>query len=98
MLNFFYTGRINATDSLFTYIPGQSATTFDNTAFSPVFDVSDLPFANMSGVAELCGNSLECLFDVGATGDLEVGQVAVEVQITYNETVEVSQPSECSTL
>ena len=47
----------------------------------------------MPGVAEICGDSLECLFDVGATGDLEVGRDAVEVQTTYNETVEVSQPS-----
>lgn len=51
----------------------------------------------MPGVEELCGDSLECLFDVGATGDLEVGRVAVEVQITYNDTVVVSQPSKCIT-
>ena len=55
--------------------------------------MADLPFANMPGVAEVCGDSLECLFDVGATGDLDAGRVAVEVQVTYNETVEVSQPS-----
>lgn len=42
---------------------------------------------------EVCGNSLECLFDVGATGDLEVGRVTMEVQIIFNETVEVSQQS-----
>ena len=47
----------------------------------------------MAGVEEVCRGSLECLFDVGATGDLEVGRAAVEVQITYNETVEASQPS-----
>ena len=58
-----------------------------------MFEAADLPFANMSGVAEVCGESLECLFDVGATGDIEVGRVAVEVQITYTETVEISQPS-----
>lgn len=52
----------------------------------------------MSGVEEVCGDSLECLFDVGATGDLEIGRVVVEVQITYNETVEVSQLSKCSLL
>lgn len=49
----------------------------------------------MSGVAEICGDSLECLFDVGATGDIEVGLADVEVQVTYNETVEISQPSKC---
>ena len=85
-------GRIHADDSLFTYTPGQSAATFDDPSFTPVFDLSDLPFANMSGVAEICGDSLECLFDVGATGDIEVGLVDVEVQVTYNETVEISNP------
>lgn len=47
----------------------------------------------MAGVAELCGESVECFFDVGATGDLDVGRVTVEVQAAYNEIVEVSQPS-----
>lgn len=89
----FYAGRISATDSLFTYIDGQSPTTFDNPSFTPAFDASDLPFANMPGVAEVCGDNLECLFDVGATGDIEVGQAVVDIQITYNETVEESQPS-----
>ena len=88
------TGRISANESLFTYIVGQSASTFDNPSFTPVFDATDLPFANMPGVAEVCGDSLECLFDVGATGNLDVGRAAVDVHNTYNETVEVSQPSE----
>ena len=50
----------------------------------------------MSGLAQVCGDSLECLFDVGATGDVDVGLVVVEVQVEYNETVEDSQLSECA--
>ena len=88
----FYTGRINSTQSLFTYIPGQSADTFNDPSFAPVLELSDLPFSNMAGVEEVCGDSLECLFDVGATGDLEVGRAAVETQIAYSKTVKVSQP------
>ena len=95
---FFNAGRITAADSLFTYILGQSADTFNNHSFTPVLDISELPFANMAGVEDVCGDSLECLFDVGATGDLEVGQVAMEVQITYNEIVEVSEQSKYSFL
>lgn len=88
-------GKINANDSLFTYVPGQLPATFDNPDFTPIFDASDLPFANMSGLVQICGDSLECLFDVGATGDFDVGMVAVEVQIEYSETVEDSQLSKC---
>lgn len=46
----------------------------------------------MTGATEVCGDSLKCLFDVGATGDIEIGQVSVQVQIMYNETIEISQP------
>lgn len=52
----------------------------------------------MSGVTEVCGDSLECLFDVGAIGNLEVGEATLNIQITYNETVEESQPSNCNPL
>lgn len=74
-------------------MPGQSYATFNDLSFKPVFDISDLPFASMPGVAELCGDSQECVFDVGATGDMEVGQVALEVQMMYIKSVECSQPS-----
>ena len=85
-------GRISANESLFTYDSGQSSEIFNDLTFAPVLDIADLPFSNMSGVAETCGDNLECLFDVGATGDIEVGQVSVQVQKTYNETIEISRP------
>lgn len=92
MINLQYTGRISAHNSLFSYIRGQSSANFSDPTFIPVFDVSELPFSNMVGVHEACGDSLECLFDVGATGDIEIGQVSVQVQIVYNETIEMSLP------
>jgi deleted-in-malignant-brain-tumors protein 1 len=84
-------------DSLFTYVPGQSPATFNNPDFVPIFDVSDLPFSNTSGVVQVCGDSFECLFDIGATGDIDAGLAAVEVETTYNETVEDSRPSKWGT-
>ena len=86
-------GRINTNDSLFTYSLGQSAATFNNTSFTPVFDLSDLPFANLDGMDEVCGDNIQCLFDVGATGNLEVGQTTVAIQLDFNEAVELSQQS-----
>lgn len=89
---FLLIGRIMPNESLFTYIFGQSPSTFDNRTFIPVFDISDLPF-NVTGVVQqTCGDNLECLFDVGATGRIEVGQATRNTQITYNETIMLSQP------
>lgn len=89
---YYTTGRINANESLFSYILGQSSTNFNDPNFTPIFDLTELPFNNVTGATEVCGDSLECLFDVGATGDIEIGQVSVQVQIMYNETIEISQP------
>lgn len=85
-------GRIEASSSLFSYNPGESPVTYNNTAFEPVFDLEELPFFNMSGVAEVCGNSVECLFDVGSTGSVQVGQSTRSAQDVYIETVMLSQP------
>lgn len=89
-------GRIKSSSSLFSYNPGESPVTYNNTAFEPVFDLEDLPFFNMPGAAEVCGDSVECLFDVGSTGSVQVGQSTRSAQDTYSETVVLSQPGERS--
>lgn len=59
-----------------------------------MFELENLPFFNMSGATEACGNSVECLFDVASTGSIEVGQFTRDAQDTYNEIVMLSQPGE----
>lgn len=71
--------------SLFTYNPGQSVLTYMNTAFTPKFDHQMLPFYNMSGAAEVCGNSLECLYDIGSTGSLLIGSNTLAAQTAFNK-------------
>lgn len=91
--NFFLIGRIfNESDSLFTYNPGQSPATFMNMAFLPVFDPIKLPFYNIPGAAKACGESLECLFDIGSTGLISVGTITLEAQMEFNETLDLSEP------
>lgn len=79
-------------ESLFTYNPGQSMESFSDTNFVPIFDPTDLPFFNMSGAAEVCGDSFECLFDVGSTGLISIGNLTMEAQISFNETLVLSEP------
>ena len=44
----------------------------------------------------LCGDNAACLFDVAATGDLELGEINLEVQTEANETVDAaSEHSVC---
>ena len=69
--------------------------TFADTAFVPVFDLEDLPFANISEASETCGESLECLFDVGSTGVIEVGKVALEARREFNRTLELAKSATC---
>ena len=67
--------------------------TFADTGFVPVFDPLQLPFLNMPGATDVCGESPECLFDVGSTGVLAVGNVTLGAQRDFNETLELAQPS-----
>ena len=69
--------------------------TYSDTEFVPIFDPTELPFFNMPGAAEVCGDSLECLFDVGSTGLISVGNLTMEAQISFNETLVLSEPGMC---
>lgn len=86
-------GRISAEESLFTYITGQSPSTFNQTSFTPVFDIDDLPYEITNETTAICGDNIQCLFDIGATGDVAIGMATLESFVTYNETVMLSQLS-----
>ncbi len=88
-----FIGRVvSESESLFTYDIGQSLETYMDTAFVPVFDPLQLPFYNMPGAAEVCGDSLECLFDIGSTGLLSVGNITMEAQTDFSVTLDLSEP------
>ena len=46
----------------------------------------------MMGAAEVCGDNVECLFDIGSTGLISLGNITLEAQIEFNETLDLSEP------
>ena len=77
-------------DSLFTYQPGQSWSTFYNPYFTPDFrPVFSSPALEQQANAT-CGGDVQCLFDIAATGNVEIGEVSVEIE-RENEELEQKQ-------
>jgi len=83
------TGQILSEESIFTYEPGENVTTFSNPNHVPPFldEISSILLQN-STLTDVCGDSVECLFDFSQTGDIEVGMAAMAVE---NETAKEMQ-------
>ena len=65
-------------DSLFTYQPGESWATFYDPFYVPTYQPM---FANPeleSQANDLCGDDIFCLFDVAATGSMDIGLSTLE--------------------
>lgn len=78
--------------SLFTYNPGENTTTFANASFEPIFLDEPIPFASdelRQQAEEICQGDVNCLFDIGSTGDTAVGastkQTAVQLESESQE-------------
>ena len=79
--------------SLFTYDQSDSFSTYHHPEYIPLFEVS---FTNSSlqTLAELqCQGSQLCLFDVAATGNIEVGVATMYEDNFIAFVVETSKPS-----
>ncbi|XP_022801632.1 mucin-like protein isoform X1 [Stylophora pistillata] len=73
--NFGLLWQVDNNSSLFTYKPGESLKTFENTSFVPMF-LEDLSFPNETlrkQAEEVCQGDLNCLFDSASTKDVSVG-------------------------
>ena len=77
---------------MFTYQPGESWTTYYDPFFvptyQPVFSDPELE----SQATDLCGDDLFCLFDIAATGLVDIGISTVETGNTYEEILELQIP------
>jgi len=84
--------KLNANNTIFSYLDGFSITSFMNATFVPKFVSDGIMFEN-SVVEELakqqCGNNTNCLFDISTTGELSIGDMSFE----FSETVEAIQES-----
>ena len=80
---------------MFSYQPGESwATYYDpyfEPQFQPVFGNADLEME----ATRLCGDDRFCLFDVAATGSIELGQSTLQTSQEIEELEQLSVPSEC---
>ena len=61
--------------------------------YSPVFSDPELE-ANASTI---CGDDLFCLFDIAATGRIDIGMATLQGGINFNILVELSKPGQLYT-
>ena len=80
-------------DSLFYYEQGESWVTYFDPYFEPVyqphFENPDLE----TEAAMLCGDDTSCLFDIAATGNLEIGLATLQTSQEIERINEISIPS-----
>ena len=91
-----YTGIIDTpTASLFSYQPGESWATYYDPYFVPHYAPT---FSDSSLEAEadaLCGGDLFCLFDVAATGSMDIGLSTLEGGQEFERIMQFSIPGMC---
>ncbi|XP_038057143.1 sushi domain-containing protein 2-like [Patiria miniata] len=71
-------------DSIFTYISPFDYNTYHFPEFSPNFEVPDLNKVSQE-IKDLCGDSIECVFDAVITGSLSFANETLVVESTISE-------------
>ncbi len=90
---FYYVGIVDSPqDSIFTYQPGQTWATFYDPHFVPVYKPTFSSPSLQEQAASICGNDVECLFDMAATGREDIGIVSIDVEQEIKELLELQIP------
>ena len=94
IIYFPYAGIIDiAKESLFTYQPGESWATYYDPFFSPIYEpVFSDPILEQEA-ASICGDNFFCLFDIAATGVMDIGLSTLTGNIEYEDILEQQIPS-----
>ena len=82
----------NKDDSLFFYKAGENWTIFYRPQYNPLYEPV---FANSEleeMAKELCKNDTFCLYDIAATGRVELGMTTLRGSEDFEELVELSAP------
>ncbi|XP_022801631.1 mucin-like protein isoform X3 [Stylophora pistillata] len=85
--NFGLLWQVDNKSTLFTYKPGESLKTFENTSFVPMF-LEDLSFPNdtlRKQAEEACQGDVNCLFDSASTKDVSMGASTKALSSTLEE-------------
>ena len=79
-------------NSLFTYQPGESWATYYDPYFVPTYQTlfNDSDLAAQAG--ELCSDDPFCLFDIAATGRVDIGLSTLQGSQDFQQIVEISLP------
>lgn len=83
-------------NSLFTYDQSDSFTTYHHPNYVPAFEISFASSTLQSDAVANCLDNSPCLFDVAATGILQVGVATLKEMENINTINESSRPSQCS--
>ena len=83
-----------AEDSLFTYSEGTSFSTFYNPTFVPAFSPTFATPELAAQASSMCGQDQFCLFDVAATGSMEIGLSTLQGNVEFETIVNISIPGE----
>ena len=89
-----FTGIISsASESLFTYRPGDSWMTYYFPDFVPMFAPTFTDTSLEDEARNVCGDDTFCLFDIAATKRVEIGAATMEGQEMLNTIMNMSRLS-----
>jgi hypothetical protein len=90
-----FSGAINANQTIFHYDFGKTFSTYSKPKFVPIFlDKENLKFedANLEKEARLvCGDSIQCLFDVKTTGKTSIGKASWSALSQFKAIINVTE-------
>ena len=84
---------VKASDSLFSYRPRENHGTFYFPNFSPMFSATFTNATLEREAKEICGEDNFCLFDIAATGRVEIGAATMEAVKMIETIDEMTKPS-----
>ena len=89
-----YVGIINSSDeSLFTYPFGKDLMSFYDLSYSPVYHINFSNSTLEEKAKEICGDDEFCLFDIAATGRIEIGEATFTGGQDFEMLINLSKPS-----
>ena len=80
----------NEADSLFSYNDGESWATFYRPNYQPLFDLVFASPELEAEAREVCQNDTFCLYDIAATGRVQLGMTTLRGNQELDEIVELS--------
>ena len=79
-------------ESLFTYSNNESFSSYHDPAFLPTFELEFTDPELETEARQICGNDQFCLFDIAATGRLEIGLGTAQGNLEFEAIVNITTP------